>query len=155
MREFETVAAAVSLGFYLSYVGNIFFPVRGPHYTLANLHTIPVEGKWVGGHVRELLFLLEPYEWDCFPSGHTAVTLIVIILSYRYARGLFWIMLPVAVGLILSTVLLQHHYVADVVAGVVLAGVVVLAVDRLQRAWLGRPEEPGSDRSHVIAKSDL
>jgi membrane-associated phospholipid phosphatase len=135
MREFETVAAAVCMGFYLSYIGNMLFPVQGPHYTLAALHTIPVEGKWIGSQVRSYLFSLEPYKWDCFPSGHTAVTLIVVIYCYRFVRGLFWVMLPVACGLILSTVFLQHHYVADVIAGAALAGIVVIGTDLLQRIW--------------------
>jgi membrane-associated phospholipid phosphatase len=140
MREFETVATAVCLGFYLSYIGNMLFPVQGPHYTLQALHTVPVEGKWIGSHVRSYLFSLEPYKWDCFPSGHTAITLIVITYCYRYVRRLFWIMLPVAIGLIVSTVFLQHHYVVDVIAGSLLAGIVVVVTDLIQRSRLNRAD---------------
>ncbi len=121
--------------------------MQGPNYTLENLHTTPIEGKWIGTFVRETLFALEPYKWDCFPSGHTAVTLIVIMLCYRYARGLFWVLLPVAIGLILSTVFLRLHYVADIMAGAVLAGVVMIAVDLIRHSWLRRIEDPiGTDR---------
>ncbi len=132
-HEFETVATAICLGFYLSYIGNMLFPVQGPHYTLQALHTVLVEGKWIGSHVRSYLFTLEPYKWDCFPSGHTAVTLIVVIYCYRFVRWLFWIMLPVASGLILSTVFLQHHYVVDIIAGAALAGIVVVLTNFIQR----------------------
>ena len=135
-HEFETVVTAICLGFYLSYIGNMLFPVQGPHYTLQALHTVPVEGKWIGSHVRNYLFALEPYKWDCFPSGHTAVTLIVLIYCYKFVRWLFWIMLPIAIGLILSTVFLQHHYVADIIAGAALAGIVVPLGDFTQRLWL-------------------
>ncbi|UCD59112.1 MAG: phosphatase PAP2 family protein [Candidatus Hydrogenedentota bacterium] len=155
MHEFEIAATSISLGFYLSYIGNLLFPVRGPYYTLEHLHTIPVEGAWVGNYVREFLFALEPYEWDCFPSGHVAVTLIVVILCYRYVRWLFWVMLPVAAGLILSTVFLQHHYVVDILAGAALAGVVVVATDFIQKLWSGRIDDTSSDRAHVISKSGL
>lgn len=153
MREFETIATAVCLGFYFSYLGNMLFPVQGPHYTLQGLHTVPVEGKWIGSHVRNYLFALEPYKWDCFPSGHTAVTLIVIIYCCRYVRWLFWIMLPVAIGLILSTVFLQHHYVVDVVAGAVLAGIVVAGTDSMQRLWLSRTNQPDSNGQPEVTNS--
>jgi len=144
MQEFETLATAISLGFYLSYIGNLIFPVQGPYYTLDALHTVPVEGSWLGNFLRSFLFSLEPYKWDCFPSGHTAVTLIVIVYCYRFARRLFWVMLPVTVGLIISTVFLQHHYVVDIIAGVTVAGVVVFATDLIQRAWPDRVKKSSS-----------
>jgi membrane-associated phospholipid phosphatase len=139
MREFESAAAAICLGFYLSYIGNLLMPVQGPRFTLSSFQTSPVEGMWLGNFIRESLFALEPYKWDCFPSGHTAVTLIVVILSYRYIRWLFWIMLPVAIGLIASTVFLQYHYVVDILAGALLAGIVIIMNDFLQRVWYTDP----------------
>jgi len=153
MREFETVATAVCLGFYLSYIGNMLFPVQGPHYTLQVLHTVPVEGKWIGTHVRSYLFALEPYSWDCFPSGHMAITLIVVIYCYRYMRWLFWTMLPIAIGLILSTVFLQHHYVVDLIAGAALAGIVVFATDFIERLWPSRANNPNSSDQPEVTDS--
>ena len=32
-------------------------------------------------------------------------------------RGVFWVLLPIVAGLLLSTVVLRYHYVFDVVAG--------------------------------------
>ncbi len=138
MNEFETFAAVVCLGFYLSFVGNLLFPASGPSQTLEALHTTSLEGKWVGGFIRHLLFTLEPYRWDCFPSGHVEVTLITLVLCYRFERRLFWGMLPVGTGLILSTVFLRYHYVADVAAGATLACVVVVMSDATQWAWRRR-----------------
>ncbi|GAB4335331.1 MAG: phosphatase PAP2 family protein [Candidatus Abyssubacteria bacterium] len=140
MSEFEIFAAGVCLGFYASYIGNLLFPASGPSQTLTALHPFPVEGKWVGSFIREVLFVLEPYRWDCFPSGHVEVTLVTITYCWRFARRLFWWMLPVATGLIISTVWLQYHYVADVVAGAVLAVAVVLVTDRIERAWQRRSQ---------------
>ncbi|MBI4831881.1 MAG: phosphatase PAP2 family protein [Candidatus Lindowbacteria bacterium] len=135
MGEFESVGIVVCLGFYLSYVGNLFFPSSGPYLNLHAFHTIPLEGKWVGDFIRTTLFALEPYRYDCFPSGHVAVTLITLITCYRYERRLFGIMLPVGTGLILSTVFLRYHYVIDVLAGAALAILVVAVGDRIQKAW--------------------
>ncbi|MBI5117486.1 phosphatase PAP2 family protein [Candidatus Poribacteria bacterium] len=135
MREFEAVGIAVCLGFYLSYVGNLFFPSSGPYLNLEAFHSIPLEGKWVGGFIRTTLAGLEPYRYDCFPSGHVAVTLITLVCCYRYERRLFWIMLPVGTGLILSTVLLRYHYVIDVLAGSILAIAAVYIAGLIQNAW--------------------
>ncbi len=134
-REFETYAFVACLGFYLSYLGNLLFPASGPSHTLTALHSIPLEGKWVGGSIRTLLFALEPYWWDCFPSGHVSVTLITLIICFRFERQLFWWMLPVGSGLIVSTVLLRYHYVIDVIAGTVLAIIIVGIVAISQRLW--------------------
>jgi membrane-associated phospholipid phosphatase len=144
MDEFETFAAAICLGFYASYVGNLLFPASGPSQTLAALHPFAVKGKWVGSFIRQVLFVLEPYRWDCFPSGHAEVTLVTLIYCRRFARRLFWWMLPVATGLIVSTVWLQYHYVADVVAGAVLGVAVVLVTDRVERAWQRRSQSFGA-----------
>jgi membrane-associated phospholipid phosphatase len=155
MREFETVATAVCLGFYLSYIGNMLFPVQGPHYTLEALNTAPIKGKLIGDFIRSFLFTIEPYKWDCFPSGHTAVTLICVIYFFRYSRRLFRIMLPVAVGLIFSTVSLRHHYVVDLVAGGALGGIVVIATDFIQCSWPDRTETAGSNGRPKVVDSGM
>jgi membrane-associated phospholipid phosphatase len=138
MSEFEAFAAVVCLGFYLSFLGNLLFPASGPSQTLEALHATSLEGKWVGGFIRRSIFALEPYRWDCFPSGHVEVTIITLVFCYRFERRLFWGMLPVGTGLILSTMFLRYHYVADVVAGGALAVAVVVMSDAMQRAWRRR-----------------
>ena len=40
--------------------------------------------------------------------------------AWRFARKLFWFLLPFAIGLHLATVYLRHHYVVDLLAGWVL-----------------------------------
>ena len=55
------------------------------------------------------------------PSGHTAIALIVLFLSYRYARLLFYLFCPIVGALILSTVYLRYHYAIDLFAGAALA----------------------------------
>lgn len=135
MEEFEAFAGAACLTFYLSFVGNILFPVSGPSKTLVAVHSSPIEGKWVGDFIREWLFVLEPYRWDCFPSGHVAVTLVTLAICYRFERKLFWAMLPIGTGLVASTVYLRYHYVVDIAAGAVLAYLVVAARAPMQRAW--------------------
>jgi membrane-associated phospholipid phosphatase len=135
LSDFEMFAAIICLGFYLSDIGNILFPASGPSQTLGALHVVPLEGKFVGDFIRTVIFVLEPYRWDCFPSGHVTVTLITLALCYRFERRLFWWMLPVSVGLIISTVYLRYHYVVDVFAGILLASVIVGVAGITEKVW--------------------
>jgi membrane-associated phospholipid phosphatase len=120
-REFETFVIIICLGFFISDIGNILFPAKGPSQTMTALHMIPLEGKWIGSSLRALIFALEPYRWDCFPSGHVAVTALTLALAYRFERRLFWFILPIGTCLIFSTIYLRYHYVVDLLAGALLA----------------------------------
>lgn len=67
--------------------------------------------------------------FNCFPSLHAAVSVICFYTWYRYGKvrpsGATKVLAATAfvvmVGVILSTLLLKQHYVADEIAGVVLA----------------------------------
>jgi membrane-associated phospholipid phosphatase len=70
--------------------------------------------------------------FNCFPSLHAAVATICAYAWYRYARvtGRRWVlgvaigMIVVAVGVVLSTLFVKQHYIADEVAGIALALVI-------------------------------
>jgi membrane-associated phospholipid phosphatase len=55
---------------------------------------------------------------DCFPSGHTDLTLVAMYLSYKYNQKIKWIIIFVGLNLIIATVYLRYHYVIDIIAGV-------------------------------------
>ncbi len=133
--EFEAFAFMICLGFYLSDIGNLLFPARGPSQTLVALHIIPLQGKYVGDFIRAVVFVLEPYRWDCFPSGHVTVTVLTLALSYRFERRLFWWLLPIGTGLVFSTVYLRYHYVIDLIAGAMLATSLLIGARIAQRVW--------------------
>jgi membrane-associated phospholipid phosphatase len=112
--------------FYLSYVGYILMPALGPRYTMAHLQGADLKGFFIAGPISEMLNRLEGIKRDAFPSGHTAVALTVLYLSYLHARGLARLFLPCTIALIISTVYCRYHYVVDVLGGMVLAGIVIL-----------------------------
>ncbi len=111
----------VILCFYLSYVGYILVPAIGPRYTMNHLQGTELEGILVRGFIDRTLNAIEGIKRDAFPSGHTAITLVVLYLAYRFERQLFWIYLPIVFALIISTVYLRYHYAVDVIGGVLLA----------------------------------
>jgi hypothetical protein len=107
-REYTAVILA---GLYLSYLGYFAVPAVGPH----RIAPPPVEldGWILGAHLRALVVAMEWEMPDAFPSGHTLLSLLVLIMSWRLHRRSFWILLGPAAGCIAATVILRYHYVVD------------------------------------------
>ncbi len=135
-EEFEKSLFLILLCFYLSYVGYILVPAVGPRYAIEHLHETQVTGFLFSKPIQNILNMLEGVKRDAFPSGHTAIALTVLFLSYRYVRWLFWLIsIPVTL-LVFSTVYCRYHYVVDVIGGVLLALVTIICGEvyyRLQK----------------------
>lgn len=139
VADFDRAVFGVVLGFYLSYIGYFVVPVIGPRFTLMHLQSTELSGVFVGDSIRETLDVLERFKQDAFPSGHTAVVLLVLFYAWQFVRGLFWVFLPVVVALVFSTVYLRYHYVVDVMAGIVVA-VLCIGLERVVTHLWHRPD---------------
>lgn len=126
--EFYYWIFVIAFGFYLSYLGYFLVPATGPRFLpeIVAAQTRPLEGVWLFQSVRGALDRAEGITRDCFPSGHTEMTLLVLYYARRFHRRTFWWMLPAGAGIIVSTVYLRYHYVVDVIAGALLAWIVVM-----------------------------
>lgn len=134
-------------GFLTSYLGYLLVPTLGPKVVLAFEREIT--GLWLTPSVRASIDAGEANPWDCFPSGHTMLTLTSLIIAWRWNRRWFrWLLVPSAL-LIASTVLLRYHWTIDVLAGAVLAWPVARACD-----WLadrdGWPRAPAAGRAGAV-----
>jgi membrane-associated phospholipid phosphatase len=118
---FRVSLCALLLGYYVSYLLYFLTPARGPRFYLAAYHTLPLTGLWLTTPLQATLDALEGIQRDAFPSGHTAIAIIVLAMVARYRRRLFYPLLVITVSLMISTVYLRYHYVIDVIAGVLLA----------------------------------
>lgn len=134
-EDFQLVVFVLAVGYYLSFVGYILFPAIGPRYTIAHLQTVPIKASFVTDVVRDILNAAEHNKRDCMPSGHTQMALMTLFLSYRYEKPLFYVLIPVVSGLILSTVYLRYHYVIDLFAGAGAAIFTVLLAPWIYRWW--------------------
>jgi membrane-associated phospholipid phosphatase len=134
-EEFHFWVFIVVLGFYLSYLGYIAVPAIGPRFLpeIVQTQTKPLTGVWLFQPVRALLDRAEGITRDCFPSGHTELTLLVLYYARKFHRNTFWWLLPLGTGVIISTVYLRYHYVVDVVAGALLTVAIVMIAKPLYK----------------------
>lgn len=133
--EFDRTVFLILFCFYLSYIGYMLFPALGPRYTMNHLQSFELKGLLIAEPVQELLNSIEGIKRDAFPSGHTAVALVVLGLAHRYHRVFFLTALPVVTLLIFSTVYCRYHYVVDVIGGIILAAITFFIGDRYYGYW--------------------
>ncbi len=137
-------------GFYASYVGYLIVPAIGPRFTLYNFAALnkDLPGLFLTPILRGIINSGESItsvaqaamlaQRDCFPSGHTEMTLITIATAIRFRMKSAMIIIPMGIGLIFATIYMRYHYGVDVIAGA-LVSIAVLASAR----WLESQLMPG------------
>jgi membrane-associated phospholipid phosphatase len=144
--QFRRFRFTVVYGFLLSYVGYFFLPAAGPRFTLHDFSKIETELpgllftpslRWFVNYWESIpsgvsnVVALASAQRDVFPSGHTMMTLVAVILAYRFRLKVRPYVLGMGMLLIIATVYLRYHYVIDVVAGALLAILCLLTADRI------------------------
>ena len=139
-REFRAATMAVMVCFFLGYFLYVLFPAAPPRLVFVYDFTRSLEGyPRVFSTLSARAFALLPVDSRAaFPSLHAAVSLVALVQAWRHARRLFWVILPFAVGLWISTIYLRHHYVVDLMAGWALAPVAVWLAPRFDGWWARR-----------------
>jgi membrane-associated phospholipid phosphatase len=130
IMHFHTSYSAVLLGLYICYIGYYIWPAIGPRFLLAHLQNFPLTGILTFDYLRNLLNTLEGVTRDCFPSGHTLVSILSALLAIKYYKPFTKIAALWASLIVMSTIYLRYHYVIDVVAGLFIA----LIIFRYHRA---------------------
>lgn len=113
-RLFEWMFTALPLGI----AGYLLVPAVGPLKALPGSFGTPLTGgpittlnDWIVQHGSAV--------YDVFPSLHVLMTCVLLEHDRREHPRRFRWMLPVAVGLVVSTVYLRYHYAIDLLAGFV------------------------------------
>lgn len=137
--EYRRFLVSVTLTFFSGYFLYVIFPAVGPKHYLKEYFQNPDLLNWRVEEDLYRFFQIAPrVRRDAFPSLHTAVTVVTTIFAFRYCRTYFYISLPFHLSLIVSTVYLGHHYLIDVLAGVVLALLACRYFPRLEDRWQSR-----------------
>jgi membrane-associated phospholipid phosphatase len=127
--EVAQLTWAISLAFFISYLGFILYPVQGPRFELAGMYQRELNGFFFVPLVAALM-KAAAIHGGCMPSSHVAAALVstVYILKYNRRWGMLCILLVIA--LCLGTVWGRFHYLSDVMGGILIAVFVLWAASR-------------------------
>ncbi|HUO51017.1 MAG TPA: phosphatase PAP2 family protein [Gemmatimonadaceae bacterium] len=137
--DFRAVAFVIALGYLVSYVGYFIVPARGPRILLHDLQTVPLAGGWLFDMQQRLLDRLESTHYDCFPSGHTELTILAWWCARLISARLFLAYAVYTICIMFATVYLRYHYSVDVLAGVLTAAVLIAVAPPLYRTLSPEP----------------
>ena len=107
--------------YYVSWTGYFLIPALGPRFVQAAEYTVSLTTTPIARTINDTINSMEKTKFDVFPSGHTMISVTVLLVAWRRARDVFWVLLPIATGLVISTVYCRYHYVIDVIAGTAFA----------------------------------
>jgi membrane-associated phospholipid phosphatase len=142
LTQLHELLFLVVYGFLLSYAAYFLLPSVGPRFTLHDFHLIDRElpGAFLAHPLRDMLNRGENVmpgmtvdvarrvvTRDAFPSGHTDITLLTMLLAFRYKARMRWVLLVLGSSLIFATVYLRYHYVVDVIGGALLMVITLAA----------------------------
>jgi membrane-associated phospholipid phosphatase len=143
--DFQYYAFLIALGFLASYIGYLLVPARGPRFLLRNLQHSELQGMWLFHSMQTTLDRFESAHYDCFPSGHTELTILAWWSSRMLSKRWFLGYLVYTLCIIFATVYLRYHYTVDLIAGIVLAGVLIVCAPPLYKKLSTRGVSIGSD----------
>lgn len=135
---FHNALFLILLCYYLSYIGYILFPALGPRYHIPELFSSELRGIFFAETINNFLNNLEGLKRDAFPSGHVAISLVVLYIFWKNTKKTFYIFsLPVTL-LIISTLYCRYHYFVDILGGILLTVVTLLLGNLYYNFWLNR-----------------
>ena len=143
--DFRHFAFLIAAGFLVSYAGYLLVPARGPRFLLKDLQHFPLRGLSFFGAMQTTLDRLESAHYDCFPSGHTELSIIAWWGSRILSKRLFWAYSVYTPSIIFATVYLRYHYTVDVLAGVLTATVLIAVSPVLYRVLSPRGSDIGGN----------
>jgi membrane-associated phospholipid phosphatase len=133
-EELRELMLTLGIAFYICFLTFIFLPAEGPWITMIHLHPEPLQGglfTWFVHFVQGL----GTVRGGAFPSSHVAVAVVVLIVAYRHQRMLSYFLMPVIIGLFISTVYCRFHYAVDVLSGVLVGMVGFISGHWILQRW--------------------
>jgi membrane-associated phospholipid phosphatase len=120
----QSYLLTLGLAYMTCFLLFIIIPAASPRFYFSELR--PAEGLLL----RRLMNLVEvsaQYRGGSFPSAHCAAGTVMIYFAWRARRKVFLIVAPMIILFFFSTIYGQYHYGVDVLAGIVIGLLAVLA----------------------------
>jgi membrane-associated phospholipid phosphatase len=119
----------------LAFAGYLLVPAVGPYAFQSDLFPHRLPGNAYCPSFIRMIDDLRGVARDCFPSLHVAHATVVAVIAFRFRRWLFAALLPIVLGLIVSTLYLRMHYAIDLVAGAAVGVAAVTLAPLINRRW--------------------
>jgi len=131
-KLFGKYTATMIITSYAALVTFVLLPTAPPWYqdVAANLYQ-STGASVLPNTLSSAISMIESDQFAAFPSLHMAYATIFAYFMIRLNRRLAFISVPVAGGILFSTLYLGQHYVIDLIAGVAYALIPILVVERL------------------------
>jgi membrane-associated phospholipid phosphatase len=142
-REFRTIMLTMIITYYIGFFGYVLFPAASPYLVIPDLYSIDIwKGtSLVSASIQEIVSLSPDRARDAFPSLHNAITLLTMVMAWRFNKYFFWIFLPIAVSLPLATIYLRYHFFIDIVGGVIAMLVAYYLSPAIDRWWIQKQRQ--------------
>lgn len=123
----------------------ISFPAAGPEKYFAGQYAINLQGEVVSRSVAYIISVGR-VAYDCFPSLHVGIPLLLSFYIRDHRRKWFAPMLAYVAVMCLATLYLRYHYLIDVIAAFAYAPAAYFLNDFLLSRWPGeRRTEPRTE----------
>lgn len=159
---FEKVCFVLMTSFFIYYLVYLLVPVAGPQFYFPAIGMDKVNACdfiAIGDYFRDNSILLPSPGYDhgffyelveksqevgerptaAFPSSHVGISTILMIMSWRVNRRLFYYLMPFYLLLCMATVYIQAHYLIDSIVGFITAFPVYKVSSVLYRKWFITP----------------
>ena len=134
-KAFQEMTFVVCLTLGSGYILYTLVPATGPIFNQQYSVSLNL---YYTAWAKEQLMDATRIPRDCFPSLHTASSLVLLWGALRHVRRLGLVLAPIVLSIPFACVYLRYHYAIDVIAGATLALAVTTLAKRL-RIWV--PEE--------------
>jgi membrane-associated phospholipid phosphatase len=134
-EESEHTLASLMISFYICYILFSLIPVAGPRLAMADLYTVKFHG-YIFKAITEAMEAGPMLHGGAFPSAHCSAATVMLLLSYKYDKKLFWWVMPVIITLYISTVYGRYHYPTDVLAGMIVGISGIKLYHPIKRWWV-------------------
>jgi len=114
----------------------ILVPAVGPESYFASRFTVDLTGNPISQSVNYIISNGR-VAYDCFPSLHVAIPLLMTLYLRRYAPRAFWLALCYVALMICATIYLRYHYVIDVIAAFFYVPTAYFLTEFMLRRWPG------------------
>lgn len=151
----------LTYGFFVSYIGYILVPAIGPRFTLYDFANLDrdLPGLYLTPILRHVINSGESItnvaqaalhaQRDCFPNGHTEMTLITIAAAIKFRTKSALLIVPLGLGLVFATVYMRYHYGIDVIAGLIAGTFVLVTAGWLESKMNGNKLEEDITKKYL------